>query len=103
MAVLQPRMRVVMFRISDSEHELIQNACSTSGARSFSDFARSAVLCQARGSRTSEPEANARGIADLQARVHDLERRLDHLMALRVLENVAPESLEIREAAVACS
>jgi hypothetical protein len=24
-------------------------------------------------------------------------------MALRVLENVAPESLEIREAAVACS
>lgn len=92
MAILQPRMRVVMFRISDSEYELIRSACETSGARSFSDFARSAVLYQATGSRPQPkraPRVHTGPVAELQERVRDLEQRLENLMSTMVANNLS--------------
>lgn len=92
MAILQPRMRVVMFRLSDSEYELIRSACETSGARSFSDFARSAVLSQATGSRPQPkraPRVQTDPVAELQHRVRDLEQRLENLMSTLAVQTLS--------------
>jgi hypothetical protein len=44
MAVLKPRTRLVNFRVSEDEFQTLKTASETGGARSISDFARSAVL-----------------------------------------------------------
>jgi hypothetical protein len=40
MAVLRKRNRLVSFRVSEQEYEVLQNVIVTEGARSISDFAR---------------------------------------------------------------
>ena len=42
MAVLKPRKRVLIFRLTQDEYEALQSA--SSGARSLSDYARSKLL-----------------------------------------------------------
>lgn len=45
MSVSSPRNRLVYFRVSKDEYELLENACSQeSSARSISDLARQAVI-----------------------------------------------------------
>ena len=44
MAVTKPRTRLVNFRLSEEEFRTLREACETGGARSLSDFARTAVL-----------------------------------------------------------
>lgn len=44
MPVYHPRTRLVNFRLSEEEFEVLQQTCARSGARSISDFARAAVL-----------------------------------------------------------
>jgi hypothetical protein len=43
MAVLKRRARLVTFRVSNEEYDILQNVCLKAGFRSLSDFARSAV------------------------------------------------------------
>jgi hypothetical protein len=43
MAVLKPRNRLVYFRISEDEFQKVAEMCQVEGARSLSDFARSAM------------------------------------------------------------
>lgn len=40
----KPRNRIVVFRLSQEEYRLLQEACSRAGARNLSDFTRSEVL-----------------------------------------------------------
>ena len=44
MSVLKPRNRLVNFRLTEEEYAALYLASGKSGARSLSDFARSAVL-----------------------------------------------------------
>ncbi|MBV9770870.1 MAG: DUF1778 domain-containing protein [Bryobacterales bacterium] len=44
MGIMNPRRRVITFRLSISEYERVSCAAKGSGARSLSDFARGAVL-----------------------------------------------------------
>lgn len=44
MSVFNPRNRLVNFRLSEGEFDLLKAACKKSGARSLSDFARTQVL-----------------------------------------------------------
>ena len=44
MPVYRPRTRLVNFRLSEDEYRLLKDTCFRSGARSVSDYARSAVL-----------------------------------------------------------
>ena len=44
MSVLKPRNRLVNFRLTEEEYSALHLASGKSGARSLSDFARSAVL-----------------------------------------------------------
>jgi uncharacterized protein (DUF1778 family) len=47
MGVVNPRGRVITFRLSNTEYELVLRAAKGSGARSLSDFGRGAVLDRA--------------------------------------------------------
>lgn len=44
MPVYRPRTRLVNFRLSEEEYQSLRETCARSGARSVSDYARSAVL-----------------------------------------------------------
>lgn len=44
MPVYRPRTRLVNFRLSEDEFLMLKDTCARSGARSVSDYARSAVL-----------------------------------------------------------
>lgn len=44
MPVYHPRTRLVNFRLSEEEFEMLKETCARSGARSISDFARAAIL-----------------------------------------------------------
>jgi hypothetical protein len=80
MSVLRPRNRLVNFRLSEDEFEKLRSACLESGARSISDFARSAVLtCMERGGPSSSSESR---VNHLDRKVSDLEDRIDQLLNL---------------------
>jgi len=56
MGVANPRYRVVTFRLSSNEYEIVHKASEQEGARSLSDFARNAVLDRAAKPRNSVRE-----------------------------------------------
>lgn len=67
MPVTEPRSRIINFRLSVEEHAAVAEAMRAAGARSISDFARTAVL--------------ARIGTDLAATVRDLQARVERLEA----------------------
>ncbi len=81
MPVIKPRTRLVNFRLTDDEYDHLIAACSLRGARSLSDFARSAVL------RLADPQTEAVGylqcrLTTLDERVLELEDRIKRLIGL---------------------
>jgi uncharacterized protein (DUF1778 family) len=70
MSVLKPRNRLINFRLTEEEFVSLRDACRNQGARSISDFARSAVMTQA-----ENPTAAAEG-----GRVEELLASLDKRM-----------------------
>ncbi len=84
MSVLKPRTRLVNFRLSEEEFDSLKTACQNSGARSLSDFARSAVLLSmerveeggvVRGEQSLGP------LARLSRSVETLEGRIDQILS----------------------
>lgn len=64
MSVLNPRSRLLSFRVSEKEYNSIESALSRSEARSVSDFARQKVLGSINGSSyNSQLESKIRKIA----------------------------------------
>jgi len=81
MSVINPRNRLVNFRLSDEEFERLKSACSQFGARSISDFARGSVLDRiVEGSaRESRPQER---ISELDHKVSALEGQVSQLLSL---------------------
>lgn len=77
MAVTNPRTKLVNFRLSEEEFDSLKDACGTLGARSVSDFARSAVLSKFRPA--AEP-AYETSLAMMNGKVGELESNLNYLM-----------------------
>jgi hypothetical protein len=74
MRVVKPRNKTVMFRIAQEDYARLAEVVASSGARSFSDFARSQVLRV-----LGEPS-----LADVGQRLNELELTIQQLMeALR--------------------
>lgn len=73
MAILKPRTKLIYFRISQSEYEQIVGLCERTGARSISDFARSAI----RRLIVAEPQSDEQLVRTKGA----LEELLDELKA----------------------
>lgn len=49
MAVLNPRNKTVIFRLTEDEYSALQEACTSRGARSLSDYARERILSMNEG------------------------------------------------------
>ena len=81
MSVLRPRNRLVNFRMSEEEYEILRAACSLKGARSISDFARSAVLCSVGMEQQQEGSVQKR-LSSLGHKVSELESRVERLLKL---------------------
>jgi hypothetical protein len=84
MSVLKPRNRLVNFRLSEEEFECLRTACQASGARSLSDFARSAVLQSMERVEEGEGvpgEVHIGPLARLGRSVETLEHRIDQILA----------------------
>jgi len=91
MSVINPRNRLVNCRLSEVEYEALQAACHTKGARSLSEFARTAVLRLLDEPSAPDAPGGARG-ETIGRRVSDLELRVEQL--LRLLTGVGVASLE---------
>lgn len=92
MSVLNPRNRLVNFRLSEVEFERLKAACARQGARSISDFARTSVL-----SNLDEPLEVAlhphSRLSNLDHKVSELEIRVEqllHLLSAGGLPAIAP-------------
>jgi hypothetical protein len=84
MSVLKPRNRLVNFRLSEEEFQGLKTACEASGARSLSDFARSAVLLSMErvGEGKVVPGEQSVGpLARLGRTVETLESRVEQILA----------------------
>ncbi len=77
MAVTNPRTKLVNFRLSEEEFENLKEACGTFGARSVSDFARSAVLSKFRSAVEPAIETS---LSVMNGKVDELELSLSNLM-----------------------
>jgi hypothetical protein len=85
MSVLKPRNRLVNFRLSEEEFQGLKAACETSGARSLSDFARSAVLSSMERVGEGESfrgEVTLGPLSRLGRTVETLEVRVEQILSM---------------------
>ena len=90
MSILKPRNRLVNFRLTEEEFGQLREACLAQGARSISDFARSAVLRQADYSEMAAPRSahgviagdgpSTQSLLELQSAMQQLEARVGQLV-----------------------
>ncbi len=89
MSVINPRNRLVNFRLSETEFEKLKAACLRDGARSISEFARTAVLCSLEDPAEANQHASDR-VGRLDHKVKELEIRVEQLMRLLAVTGGPP-------------
>lgn len=90
MLVLKRRSRLVTFRVSAEEHDVLMRSCVSSGARSIADFARASVLHTAQ--RVDSPTATLSGdlstltksLGDLDASLSEIRKRIRGVLGIPV-------------------
>ena len=73
MPLLKKRSRIVSFRLSDEEYDSLKSVSATNGARSVSEFTRSAAFS------TSGPEKIEDTLRSINERIKMLDQRLEML------------------------
>jgi hypothetical protein len=97
MPLMTPRNRIVTFRVSDEELESLFRACTQSGARSISEFARTATLEWARsqgakrGFLVDDLATVAHQLEELNAELRDVSERIDRLLGSPGSKNRQPQ------------
>lgn len=81
MSVINPRNKLVNFRLSESEFDRLRSACLRQGARSVSDYARVSVLRGLEEPMGTIPPAYGR-LSMLDQKVAELEIRMEQLLRL---------------------
>ena len=81
MSVLRPRNRLVNFRLSEDEVDRLKASCALQGARSVSDFARSAVLDRMEAGAPPAHSAAPRQY-QMDSRIAELESQVGQLLNL---------------------
>jgi hypothetical protein len=89
MSVLNPRNRLVNFRLSEVEFEKLKEACARQSARSISDFARTSVLRSLDEPRELAAPPYPR-MSSLDQKVAELEIRVEQLLRLMSAAGAAP-------------
>lgn len=77
MAAANPKSRMISFRISDREYEILKALHPHQGARNLSDFARTAMLRHLKDETAPEPS-----LAELSARLDTLQHDVQRLVEL---------------------
>ena len=90
MAVTKPRNRLVNFRVSEDEFQSLREACETGGARSISDFARSAVLTNQIGKPESDDVLRLR-LALIEEKMGEVDAKL--LLIARMLRDTSAPAM----------
>ncbi len=77
-----PRIRTVIFRVTQNEHDRLKCACAAAGARTLSDFTRSQLLTSistdSQGLTVPERfEVIDQKLGELKETVSRVEKRLD--------------------------
>jgi len=75
---MKTRSRLVTFRLSTEEYEQLEQVCVSSGSRSISEFARSAVMHRV-STRTSQKPSLGEDLATLSERLRELDTALKEL------------------------
>ncbi len=96
MSVLNPRNRLVNFRLSEAEFEQLKAACHENGARSISEFARTAVLNSLR-QQVVDDGPDVQRVTYLEDKVVALEVRTDQLLRLLTNTRNAPAEMPGRD------
>jgi hypothetical protein len=90
MTALKPRVRLIRFRLSEEEYQAVNRLCISEGARSLSDFVRSA-LQNSTGKSFDSPETAID--AELRTVRQRVEQLSDSVMELTLLiEEASPEA-----------
>jgi hypothetical protein len=76
-ALLKPRNRSVVFRLTQEEYDSLRAACIRSGGRSLSDFARTSLLEAIADRRTTSTD-----LAALEAKLDETQSTLQSLVLL---------------------
>jgi hypothetical protein len=84
MAVFRPKSRMISFRLSEDEYEILKKDSLSHGARSVSDYARSTLRRFMAGQAGIHGDGFEAGIEQLDGRMQELNRELQRL--LRVVE-----------------
>jgi len=85
MAIQKPRTRLINFRVSEDEYDQLRSASEKSGARSLSDFARSAILHSFDG----DAHSIAPAISGIDKKVGDMQEQLGKLFIRLGLSEIA--------------
>ncbi len=82
--LLQPRNRLVNFRVTETEYTQIREACLASGCRGLSAYARWATLDSMRRRRKAEPVGTSRETLAkwLDQRLTSLETSIRRLLTI---------------------
>jgi len=84
MAVFRPKKRMISFRLTEDEYEILRKDSLSRGARSVSDYARSALRRLMAGQAGTHGDGFEARIEQLDGRMQELNRELQRL--LRVVE-----------------
>ncbi len=81
MSVVNPRNRVVYFRLSEHEFQQLTTFCRTmEGCRSVSELARTAI--KALLEDQPRRERSSGGLEDMQQQIHQLEAKVEQVLRL---------------------
>ena len=86
MVVLKRRSRPVTFRVCTEEYEALTRACLAAGARSVSEFARTAVLERMQSMRapgvalSGDLARLSRQLADLDLSLEEIRKRIREVL-----------------------
>jgi hypothetical protein len=83
MAFCKRRDRIVVFRVTDEEHEQLQQACESNGNRNLSEFVRLELL-----NRVQSRKAARANMAGLEKRLSDLEAT--YSQAIKMMQPAEP-------------
>lgn len=86
MSVMKRRTRLVTFRVSSEEYEILKQSCLDSECRSISEFARGAILKRIGASRAAhgllseDLSTVAAELAELEAALTNLRTRIRRVL-----------------------
>lgn len=93
MSVLKTRTRLIYFRVSEDEYQRFSDICRSSGSRSISDLARSAMERMMQADSPQEAQVSTK-LALLEAAVSELSNKVHNLSQSMSIGNGASARAE---------